>query len=260
MKTNLFYFSATGNSFAIAKDLAAKLPGAQIFAMPRVINGAIDLSADSIGLVFPVYFEGLPRLVIDFINRLEPDNVKYWFAVCTCGGFPMGTLRQTQNQLKSRGITLNAGFSIRMPGNYLLKYGAFPLGMQQKILKKAAQKIDAIAATVQHRQNNAIGPNNRFINSIGEFFYQSMFPKFPTLDRNFTVSAKCSGCNLCEKVCPVGNIKMAANGPAWGGNCEHCLACIQWCPTEAIQYGNKTAHRKRYHHPGVTASELYREP
>ncbi len=260
MKTNLFYFSATGNSFAVAKDLAAKLPEAQIFAIPRVINGEIDLSADNIGLVFPVYFEGLPRLVIDFINRLESDKITYLFAVCTCGGFPMGTLSQTRNLLKSKGITLNAGFSIRMPGNYLLKYGAFPMGIQKKILNKAAKKIEAIAATVQNRQNNAIKPNNRLINFIGGFFYQSMFPKLPSLDRNFTVSAKCTGCNLCEKVCPVRNINMAANRPTWGGNCEQCLACIQWCPTEAIQYGNKTANRKRYRHPGVTASELYREP
>jgi formate hydrogenlyase subunit 6/NADH:ubiquinone oxidoreductase subunit I len=34
------------------------------------------------------------------------------------------------------------------------------------------------------------------------------------------------------------------------------MACIQWCPTEAIQYGAKTANRKRYRHPGVAAKDL----
>lgn len=68
MKTNLFFFSATGNSFIVAKDIAAKLPETEIFSIPKVINQAIDLNADNIGFVFPVYFSGMPRIVIDFIN------------------------------------------------------------------------------------------------------------------------------------------------------------------------------------------------
>ena len=125
MKTNLFFFSATGNSLAVAKDIAAKLPGTQIFSIPKVINQKMDLNADNIGFIFPVYFSGMPKIVIDFINKLEPSKPKYIFAICTCGAFPMGTLLQAQKQLRKKGMTLNAGFSIQMPGNYLVKYGAY---------------------------------------------------------------------------------------------------------------------------------------
>lgn len=48
VKTNLFFFSATGNSFIVTKDIAAKLPETQIFSIPKVINQAIDLKADNI--------------------------------------------------------------------------------------------------------------------------------------------------------------------------------------------------------------------
>ena len=37
---------------------------------------------------------------------------------------------------------------------------------------------------------------------------------------------------------------------------EQCLACIQWCPQEAIQFGKKTPRYKRYHHPEVTVREM----
>ncbi len=259
MKTNLFYFSATGNCLNVAKDIAIKLPEAQIISIPKAIKGAIDLNADNIGLVFPVYYGGMPRMVIDFLNQLESTKIKYLFVVCTCGAIPMGALLQSQKQLTAKGITLNAGFSIQMPGNYLVKYGAFTAEKQQHLFNKEKKKIDTIVTIVKNRQNNNIEHNNRLINLIGEFFYQSIFPKFPTLDRNFTVSEKCTGCKICEKVCPVRNIKMAANRPIWQGNCEHCLACIQWCPTQAIQYGTKTVNRIRYHHPEVTVNEMYRE-
>ena len=110
MKTNLFFFSATGNSLIVAKDIAAKLPETQIFSIPKVINQEIDLNADNIGFIFPVYFSGMPRIVIDFINKLESSKTKYIFAICTCGAFPMGTLLQAQKQLRIKRFDLKCRF------------------------------------------------------------------------------------------------------------------------------------------------------
>jgi ferredoxin len=259
MKTNLFFFSATGNSLIVAKDLAAKLPGTQIFSIPKVINQKIDLNADNIGLVFPVYFSGIPKIIIDFINKLESSKTKYIFAICTCGAFPMGTLLQTQKLLRAKGLTLNAGFSIQMPGNYLVKYGAYSIEKQRNMFIKEKDRVETIVKMITNQQDNKIERNNLFINGIGNLAYKSMLPKFPTLDQNFNVIEKCNSCNTCEKVCPVQNIKIINGRPSWQGNCEHCLACIQWCPKEAIQYSNKTLNRKRYHHPEVLVKELYCE-
>lgn len=144
MKTNLFYFSATGNSLVVAKDIAAKLPNTQIFSIPQVINQRIDLNAEIIGIIYPVYYGGMPRIIIDFINRLEPGNIKYLFAVCTCGAFPAGSLLQTQKLLRLKNIALNAGFSIQMPGNYLVRYGAIAGKKQKDQFAKAKMKIDVI--------------------------------------------------------------------------------------------------------------------
>lgn len=259
MKTNLFFFSATGNSLIVAKDLAAKLPGTQIFSIPRVINRKVDLNADNIGFVFPVYFSGMPRIVIDFINKLETSKNKYIFAVCTCGALPMGSLLQAQRQLQAKGMALNAGFSIQMPGSYLVKYGAFSPEKQSKLFKKEKKKVDAIVGIITNQQENKIERNNFLINGIGKLAYKSMLPKFRTLDQNFNVQEKCNSCNICEKVCPVQNIKIINGRPSWQGNCEHCLACMQWCPAEVIQYGKQTIDRKRYHHPEILVKELYRE-
>jgi ferredoxin len=258
MKTSLFFFSATGNSLIVAKDIAARLPETQTFSIPKIISQEIDLNIDNIGFIFPVYFSGMPKIVIDFINKLEPSKSKYIFAICTCGSSPMGTLLQTQKQLRTKGMILNAGFSIRMPGNYLVKYGAISIKKQESMLIKEKEKVATIVKMITKQQENKIERNNFLINEIGNLAYRSMLLKFPTLDKSFNVNEKCNSCNTCEKVCPVQNIKMMNGRPNWLGNCEHCLACIQWCPTEAIQYGTQTNDRKRYHHPEVQVKELYR--
>lgn len=171
----------------------------------------------------------------------------------------MGTLLQVQKQLRTKGINLNAGFSIQMPGSYLVKYGALSAEKQKYILSKETEKVAAIVKIITNQQENKIERNSFLINAIGNLAYKSMLHKLPTLDQNFNVNDKCNSCNVCEKVCPVQNIKILNGRPNWQGNCEHCLACIQWCPAEAIQYGTKTNGRKRYYHPEALVKELYRE-
>jgi ferredoxin len=127
----------------------------------------------------------------------------------------MGTLLQVQNQLRTRGLTLNAGFSIPMPGNYLVRYGAFSIEKQKKMFIKEKKKIETIVKIIENRQENKIERNNFLINGIGNLFYKSMLPKFSTLDQNFNVNEKCISCNTCEKVCPVQNIKMDTGRPKW---------------------------------------------
>ena len=43
------------------------------------------------------------------------------------------------------------------------------------------------------------------------------------------------------------NIRLQNGKPLWGGRCTHCMACIGYCPTEAIEYGKKSVGKPRYH-------------
>jgi formate hydrogenlyase subunit 6/NADH:ubiquinone oxidoreductase subunit I len=49
---------------------------------------------------------------------------------------------------------------------------------------------------------------------------------------------------------------MTHEKPSWLHRCEQCLACLQWCPQEAIQYGKKTVKYPRYHHPEVILKDM----
>ena len=71
--------------------------------------------------------------------------------------------------------------------------------------------------------------------------------------------AKCltkDKCGYCVKVCPKENIRMIDGKPQFGTDCLQCLACLQYCPQEAIALGKVTQKREHYHNPNVTADDL----
>ena len=59
--------------------------------------------------------------------------------------------------------------------------------------------------------------------------------------------ARCIGCGRCVELCPLNNIHLENGKPVWGKDCTHCMACICYCPAEAIEYGKKSLGKPRYH-------------
>ena len=257
MKTTLFYFSGTGNSLVVARHLAAELGDTKIVPIAKAIKGNVDLSADRIGIIFPVYMWGLPLMVAEFVKKLKTEPSKYIFGVTTYGGMPCATLVQLSNLLKANGLRMSAGFGIQLPGNYTPLYGAIDTAKQEKMFAKEKTKIKEIADTVKSGKTGKIEKGSLIHNLLlSGLLYGSMSGKIPSSDKNFFADEKCTSCGICEKVCPADNIKIENGRPVWQHRCEQCLACLHWCPVEAIQYGKKTTGRKRYHHPEVNVSDF----
>jgi len=79
METSIFYFSTTGNSLLMARRIAEGLGETRLIAIPRVKDNLIDVTSDRIGIVFPVYVWGLPRIVTEFIKKLHLSSSTYVF-------------------------------------------------------------------------------------------------------------------------------------------------------------------------------------
>jgi flavodoxin len=115
--TEIYYFSGTGNSLAVARDIAGKING-ELISIPSVMDKEkIDSDADVVGMVFPVYFAlngGIPMIVGRFVEKLENIGPKYLFAVCTHSGGPGSTMENLGNKIRSRGGKLAAGYTVKM--------------------------------------------------------------------------------------------------------------------------------------------------
>lgn len=255
MKTTIYYYTGTGNSLWAARKLGAEIKGAQVKAMRRAAPE--QDSSEAVGLVFPVHIWGVPRHVRDFVNRLPTGGKpKYYFALATNGGQVSGTLVQLAALMKERGLTLAAGYDVLMPSNYIPWGGALPPLEQETRFAAAAKKIMDIAPALGRGETGPVEKGPLWQRLVFGICYRLTYTKVPGMDSKFFADEKCNGCAICTTVCPGGDIIINGGKPAWQGRCEQCLACIQWCPLEAIQYGPKTAAYTRYHHPQVTLSDM----
>lgn len=93
MIAEMYYFSGTGNSLTVAKDITEKTEGILIPVASLLDKKKITTDADVIGIIFPVYYGDLPIIIKEFVCKLENLQKKYIFAVCTHGGAAMASLR-----------------------------------------------------------------------------------------------------------------------------------------------------------------------
>lgn len=252
----LLYFSGTGNSLALAKDLQKKLEGYEIRAITDIVRAGEIIEAEEIGIVTPVYMFSAPHIVLKALKLIRADFI---FAVANNGGGPGRTLVQINSKLKKQNQKLTLGVEIRMPDNYL-PFGGKP--SDEKIAEYFAEAEKKIAFTVDAVKNRSAHYDKKTpwwqIYLMPGPFYWMGYVLVKWLDLGFTLNRKkCTGCTICETVCPVNNISMKEKTPKWKQACEQCYACIQWCPTKAIDYvGPMTRGKERYQHPQITLAEI----
>ena len=249
--SRIYWFSGTGNSLYAAKRLSAEMGGVPLTQITDAApEDAAGGAGAKVGFVFPSYYCNLPRAVKVFAERLEIKPDTYIFAVVTKGGMGSGSVGALDRVLKTRGLRLNYGKVVHMPANYMINYNPADGDRKAKALDKSDERLQVLAREITARLQS--------VKSL-PFTADKLFRDIEKLDAAFTVSDDCTGCGLCERICPVRNIRLENGKPAWLRHCEHCVACISWCPAKAINYGNKTQNRRRYRNPRVKADELTRQ-
>jgi ferredoxin/flavodoxin len=259
MKTVIFYFSSTGNSFALARALAGGLGDAALVPIPKVLGSCAPVSADRVGFVFPVVAWGLPRIVAEFLKGLKLEGAPYVFAAATCGGTPGAALRELRGLLCKTGSDLHAGFVCREGANAVSDDPGFVKAirrMNRTVHPTGRERLPEMLAAVRERRGRKPETSSFSVNAIGGMMHAMMSmagDKLKMADSGYRTDGNCARCRTCERICPRANVTVGETGPVWHHNCEMCNACIQWCPRQAIHVANET---RRYRNPDVRAEDL----
>jgi ferredoxin len=272
VSTAIYYFSGTGNSLVVARDIAEKTNGTLISIPSLLKEESIKTEANVIGFVFPVFYAtndcGIPLIVARFVRKLENLGSKYIFAVCTCGYMPGTTIENLRKAIEAREGKLAAGFILRMSSKKLDER------KQQKMRDNRKKKIEAICEYVNARREGKfetrgllrkilLAPLRALEKPIFMYRYKNLsntsrksFSEFiPLADASFRTNKNCTGCGTCVRVCPVNNIKMVDGKPVWLHHCENCYACYAWCPKNAV-CGDIVSYNDWYRHPEVNLSDM----
>ena len=246
----IFYFSGTGNSAWVARQLAEGQNEELLsIAMEIDRNKAYKLKeGEKVGFVFPVYAWGPPKIVLRFIHQLKLDKPGYLFFVCTCGDDTGRTAQIFSSAVTRKGWQCVAGYSVTMPNTYvsLPGFDVDDKDIETQKVQNAVARVrfinEEITSRAQMKQYNCHEGALPFTKS---YLLRPLFNAFLMSPKPFHATEACIGCKKCEKVCPVGNITVT-DRPVWGGNCTQCLACYHVCPVHAVEYGKMTGKKGQY--------------
>ena len=245
----ILYFSATGNTEFIAKELAKRLDDDFINLLDRVRTQDFTPIHSSKPFIIcaPVYVCEMPRFMSQYLKKLTFTGSKDVYFVFTSGGYCGISGVLAKSIFKKKNMNYRGHAEIKMPRNYVAN-DAYPMleteEVEQRILD-AYKQLDPIAADIL--AGNKLKARHVFLfETIITVPFNPVWCKYKLTAKDFYVKENCIGCGKCEKLCPLNNIKLTDKKPVWSDACTHCMACIGNCPVAAIEYGTITQDKEPY--------------
>jgi len=244
MSAAIYYFSGTGNAYRVAKTVWAGLEHAKVINMAQQQSREDGYSNNVIGIVFPLYYFGLPVLVEEFLQQLDIPQFAYVFVIVTRGVTPAGgAKRQLDAVFDAKGRTYHFFRYITMGNNFPFHFfNGSKENVKEKRNQKADEKIATILSSIKMKRQSRVfsildyPPFPAITFGMPTFGYQH-FLQIYDQDSCFVVhETHCNMCKKCERVCPVDNIEIHSTIAWKHKSCQMCLACYNCCPKNAIQY------------------------
>lgn len=248
----ILYFSATGNSKHVAERLA-EATGDSIASIPEYADekrNCVDLEGGMLGIVCPVFFGGLPRLVENYLEDLVARDASYVYFVGTYGGYSGQAGLYAKYLLARNGIKLDARFGVKMPGTFSPGYRVDDAEKNARRNAAAEEQIEMVAQAVcAHARGDLMS------DELPLFVADAMHAAYAPVSRTrfFSVNETCIGCGKCAEKCPDHAIEMRDGRPVWvKDHCDICMGCVHRCPAFAISFTRLSARNGHYLNPHTT--------
>ena len=144
-KRIILYFTATGNSLYIARQLADE--ETELLSIPQIVKqGRHDFEADEIGIVYPIYGHMPPNMVRNFIKQAR-IKAGYKFAVLTYGMLDFNAAELWDGISQQAGTKFDYINTLVMVDNWLPNFDMAEQMKMDKHIPEQLEKIGRLGAT-----------------------------------------------------------------------------------------------------------------
>lgn len=245
----VLYYSATGNTEFIAKELAKRTGDECVNLLSRIRKHDFSpIHSDKPFVICaPVYVCEIPRFMMHFLKKVQFTGNQNVYFILTSGGYsgPSGVLMKKLFEGKKMHYRGYAEF--KMPRNYVIS-NSYPMLEREEVeerIQASYHKLEKVASGIRDGKT-LIAKRVRLFETAVTVPFNPVWCKFKQSAKPFFAKDVCNGCGKCERICPINNINLIDDKPVWGPTCAHCMACIANCPVKAIEYGNITQDKKAY--------------
>ena len=251
----VLYFTATGNSLAVAKRIGGDQ--AELISIPQAVKSNIyDFKDDVVGIIFPTYCFDLPNNVRHFLEKASIES-DYTFAIATYGRSKGGALMEVQKLAAQQGYQFDYLNAVIMVDNC---QPMFDIDKEIEMLpsKDVDGQIAQLTADITSQKSRPSVDMDRS-DRMGTFFCTRIMgmnsdKNVRNYPKRYTVDGNCIQCKTCAKVCPTGTIRVT-DKVQFGDGCVSCKACLHVCPKGAIHVkGEKNS--RHWRNPEVSVEEL----
>lgn len=207
----ILYFSATENCKYVATRLAQDGGQEMRSIVDCMRDGRYAFEGESIGIVSPTYFWGLPVVVREFLERLRSRRDT---CISSRPTEPRPARPARWPKEPYGGRRIDAFDSVRMPDTWT---PVFDLSTPEKVARftRTTEKdIDGLLRRVRERHTNRhMTPRVPF--PLAALFAQPVYEHRARRTAHFRVDNRCVGYGLCARQCPVRAIEMQNERPTW---------------------------------------------
>lgn len=275
-EVEIYYFSGTGNSLYIAKELQKRIPDSSLKSIAgQLKKDVIETRTKTVGFVFPIHGMTVPIPVRKFIKKINLKSTSYIFLIITRGGTKCFAVSETKKILKKKGKNLDS-FFIQTMFNNDPKLESFEIPTKEEISVleiKIQKRLEFIKKTIvnkeKYREKDIDYVTFPFIKPV-TFLLERLvllatrYAEHDGAKDYFYSDSRCKSCGTCEKVCQSGKIKMVDGKPLWQKDikCYLCYACLNYCPSESVQIKSQwfmkshTRTKGRYPHPFAKVKDI----
>ena len=246
----IVYFSGTGNSRFVAEQIAEATGDELVNAVKYTRKGqnAVFSTPGIYAFVSPIYVSAPPMVFLDFIRHSTfPSDCRAYF-IMTCAGGMGGAPGYCRALAAEKGFTYMGTAEIEMPQNYIAMFKTGTPEENRAKIEAAVPNVTKLSIAIRNCRELP-DPGMKGWELLSTKMVLAPYYKYFMSTKPFIATDKCIACGKCATVCPLANITLQDGKPVWGEHCTHCMACINLCPKEAIEYGKKTHGKLRYHGP-----------